>query len=706
MKKNQVKKAQKKNEGKTIRVSGVVENINHVVMPRMQLDISLYNNADNWYANASADVSSSTTTDIEGRFKQDIKLPDNIETTIGICITGKLNCMLPENKKSYYLADLSNADTQDEITISSYIIIDPNDPAYKKLDIIPVERLLSFYYLCVETWSFNSKTSQPDILQTNTDDLYYLASASYLYRLAWDAQFFGAVLFNEADALTSNTVRIEMRFSDSKTSHFSPSNEIISLSTQDSRFNTNSCFTILHEYGHYFDYVTNGGKIRAGGGWGADDVNHGGYLNSSTADSFNEGFATAYAALVRRFRGDESPHAMGCCDIGNAGSYAAWRNNGKDEEFAIAVLLYNMYSYFPDPKDYWTVLDVDRTNFYEYYQAFQNALKDNEEAMYQLEHYAQQGGLYQMPFGNGQYDLGEPFRDLPDAAGTKNNTWDEGEVYGDLMFKKLDDGWIYEYETLQPLTQELVFGKSSDALRNRNSIEYLPNSYIYLSGIDVAELIVRYYPENGDIVTTLISVSDKKLYLGLTSDSQDGWIEISVPGGNTIVYAEEIAALQERKMLNTGKAVPLIKIEILQADLPEVLGQWSASPNSSYAENGLLLWPDLETIGLANENAALLAKDTDLTTSLTDLAIAQNGSSGNSYWLLIIFIIAGSAFGTGIVIVLMRTRKKEKSVKNADFENARQSMEELEEIRYCTDCGAENKLKNTYCQRCGQKLSK
>ncbi len=65
-------------EGKTIRVSGIVENVNHVAMPRMELEISLYYNADTWYANASADVSSATTTDIEGRFKQDIKLPENI----------------------------------------------------------------------------------------------------------------------------------------------------------------------------------------------------------------------------------------------------------------------------------------------------------------------------------------------------------------------------------------------------------------------------------------------------------------------------------------------------------------------------------------------------------------------------------------------------------------------------------------------------
>jgi hypothetical protein len=690
-----------KSEEKTIRISGIVENINHVVMPRMQLDISMYYNAEAWYANALADVSTTTTTDIEGRFKQDIKLPENIKTPVGIYIKGTLNCMLPGDNKSFYLTDVSNADTNNEITVSSYIIIDPADSAYEGSEIISIKRLLSFYFLCVDAWSFD-KSSNPDILQTNEDDLYYLASASYLYRLAWDAQFFGAVLFNEADTLTENTVRIETRYSD-RITHFDTSDITIRLNPEDSRYNDNSCFCILHEYGHYFDYVTNGGSLRAGAGWGSGDTNHGGYLNSSTADSFGEGFATTYAALVRRFRGEKAPHVLGCYDIGDAGAYVAWKNNGLDEELAIAALLYNMYPYFQDPKDYWAILDVDRTDFYAYYKAFENELNDNEEAVYQLNRYAEQGGLYQMPFGNGRYDLGEPFRDLPNEDGEKNNRWDEGEIYGDLMFRASDSGWIDQYWPLRPLSGSLVLGKSSDALRDRNTIAYLPNSYIYLSGVYVPELVIRYYPEDKDMTTTLISVNDQKIYLGLISQAQDGWIEISVPGGNTIVYAEKIEVLQERKMQNTGKEIPLAEIEILNADLPETFGQWAAPSSSDYSQDGLLAWPDLKTVGGVNENAALFAEDTDLETSLTDLAIAQNGRTGNKH-LISIFIIAGIALCAGIALFVIKAHKKVQSGKSANSKNTQQSIKDSDKIHYCTECGAENKLENTYCEQCGKKL--
>ena len=72
-------------------------------------------------------------------------------------------------------------------------------------------------------------------------------------------------------------------------------------------------------------------------------INHGGYMNPSTSDSFTEGFADFMPAVIAEFYGNFLP------EMSNGGGsiddiMSAYDYEGKAEEYAVATTLWHLYN--------------------------------------------------------------------------------------------------------------------------------------------------------------------------------------------------------------------------------------------------------------------------------------------------------------------------------------------------------------------------
>jgi len=118
-----------------------------------------------------------------------------------------------------------------------------------------------------------------------------------------------------------------------------------------------------HEYGHYFLSLQTGDNFELPAG----DTKHGGYYeNSSTRDSFVEGFAEFYSMMVSRHIDDDSNseiYTMGA-DYDLEADRLPWEAEGWWEEFTVAGLLLDLidddsdYAVDPDSLTGVNILDV------------------------------------------------------------------------------------------------------------------------------------------------------------------------------------------------------------------------------------------------------------------------------------------------------------------------------------------------------------
>ncbi|MFW6220614.1 MAG: hypothetical protein ACOC3X_02970 [Nanoarchaeota archaeon] len=189
-----------------------------------------------------------------------------------------------------------------------------------------------------------------------------------------------------------------------------------------------------HEFGHHLMYDIYGGWVDD---WSMDNtLNHGGFLNPSTADSFLEGFAEFIALAIAKFHGYENPDKY--AGFGSLEkNYKPWDENGNYEEFAVASLLWDMYdsnneqgdSLTMSLHDIWQVIDVKRANFYEYYKAFIQRYPEKKDAINDL--FILHGFFVDTREGNKKWDNFEAFR-------SSNNTltYSKGNYFIDLSCNK------------------------------------------------------------------------------------------------------------------------------------------------------------------------------------------------------------------------------------------------------------------------------
>ena len=106
-----------------------------------------------------------------------------------------------------------------------------------------------------------------------------------------------------------------------------------------------SQYVVYHEFSHYAMYCIYDKKfpVSAADNGPVKTINHGGYMNPSTSDSFTEGFAEFMPAIIQEYYG--SPLAGRSGGMGSLDdTFKAWEYEGKAEEHAISATLWNIYN--------------------------------------------------------------------------------------------------------------------------------------------------------------------------------------------------------------------------------------------------------------------------------------------------------------------------------------------------------------------------
>jgi hypothetical protein len=695
---------QKPEAADVIAIKGLVLSAEAKPMRWMELDAQVYYGQERYDSAKKADAVVKSATDHEGRYSISIPIRGNDTKPVGILLTGTLKCLYPFDggHEAFYFVDMQDAFSKENnrLAVSTWLSVNPEDyPDTASADSVSVYRLLAFYNLGLGAWSFDAGLEHlmPDPVYLNSSDHKHperLENYSTLYTAAFDAWFFGAAVLGEAEALVSKPLRVEVRWPVDPAigaSHYNPADHCIRLEEADSLRDDNSRFAILHEFGHAFDLATNGGIFRAYAEYGSDNVNHGGYMNKTTSDSYIEGFATFFAGTVQLYSGYKNPGTLSSIVLADPSLYTAWGRNGKNEEFAIATLLYNAQYLVDDVAAYWSILKEDRHNFYEYYTAIKTYLEGKSpEAAWRLRQYAIDGGLYRMPSGgNGEYDPGEPFRDL---AGGIQGQRDANEPYADLMFAVDENGFMDPAKPLHEYDESsLTAGEVSDASRVRKTIEDPPSGFLYLSGETAEYLLVDILPDGEEGSRTLRAVKDGgKVLIGLPDKAMTGTVKVSVPGGNTI-YEGDLAVLQRRQAENAGHAVPLAEARIDAADLLKA-GIKVAATYGDVNDFGVLSIPDIsqnEIVRLSDGYDGDASLDA-VTAALVERKGAESDKqSGAGPVLLYIAVGAGFLMIAALVLFAFSGRK-------------RQDVAGLRPSGVCPNCGADLPGGAGFCMVCGQ----
>ena len=269
-----------------------------------------------------------------------------------------------------------------------------------------------------------------------------------------------------------------------------------------------------HEFSHHVMYDIYGA-------WPEGDnlpgnINHNGFLNPSTADSFVEGFAEFMALVISdELSQDDSDIYGGFGSLEK--NYQPWDGIGRLEEFAVASLLWDLYdndnedgdSLYYSIETLWEILKVKRDDFYEYYLALKEAKPKDADKIDEL--FVLHGFFADTRKGNGEYDWGEPWVYTNEAT-------------GEYRFIDLSDN-----VTRLAYEDGLVIGPARDYTRtNRTCAFRLPDSYISVPGdqVDFYTVQVTDASDGMDDYSYTVLRADDKIYLQPLPSNVDAKITV------------------------------------------------------------------------------------------------------------------------------------------------------------------------------------
>lgn len=302
---------------------------------------------------------------------------------------------------------------------------------------------------------------------------------------------------------------------------YDPNNAIIHIDARDSQIGApdQPDNREYHEFMHHLMMSEYGnwpaGRCLAG------TENHDGYINPSTADSYMEGFAEFMALLVSEHAGEED-----VSDYSGFGSldrnYKMWSYQGSYEEFVIAGILWDLYDSENEKydnvtlslQDMWAVLKHRYTDWHDYYKVFANKHpeKFRDIAMIFILH----GAFNDQAPGDGQYTIGEPFKNVGD-----NKSYNAGEYYIDMHYPP-----NYTFPHLL-YSQGETIGQATNYVReNRSKAVRLGNAFLKVveRGPRFYQIDIKYSggERHADSETVVVQELDGKIFFNPPPE-QVGW---------------------------------------------------------------------------------------------------------------------------------------------------------------------------------------
>ena len=266
----------------------------------------------------------------------------------------------------------------------------------------------------------------------------------------------------------------------------------------------------FHEYSHHVMKCYYGKLPAAPADSIVPEINHDGYINPSTADSFVEGFAIFMAQIIWKKRGYEEPGVdsmFGSLEVNTR----AW--DGNHEDIAVAGIFWDLYDGVDAAdndavqltlQEIWGVLKANKKNMYEVYQKFVNDFPDKKPGIDQI--FINHGFFADTDKGNGTYDPGEPYR-----GSIANNDYFFVDLANPMVWdNKKKDG--------QELTEKETIGQATNYQRpGRYFPPPKPNQFIKTNSA---------YPF---YKTTVTFPQQPSLNYEIFSEQEDGLIPVSIP---------------------------------------------------------------------------------------------------------------------------------------------------------------------------------
>lgn len=432
---------------------------------------------------------------------------------------------------------------------------------------IAIARQLEFKRLAQGWFSADAQGRPDGYLETTSRDR--ATGYSDVYRQLWAGWATAEQLFGEGKALLARApLRAWVDAGGHTRFNGDDGTPDMLLAPADSGHDDGARYAVLHEFGHYFDWATNGGRHRCDydAHIARDHVPHRGYLNPSTAESFVEGFATWFVGEVRRHGPYAQPDRAHL--IAEQGSLReprrAYDLGLTSEELAIASVLHRLSA--NDPGATWAALRPDRPHL----QAYHAALRAAPPAGFDgpaVDRLFVEFGLYRQPYGNGEYDSWEPF--LDDAPA--NGSFDPGERWGDLRYAEMERvGLLRE---LQP-GESLAPGQSADAAwtrdpaRERHSTAVEPGRRLAFEGELPSAVRVHSEPDGGTASAYVIALEDGHAPVAVPAGAGDGTLRVSIPGGR-MVWIGRYSEVRARLRTPAGRVGPLAQVVVRAIDHPQ-----------------------------------------------------------------------------------------------------------------------------------------
>lgn len=269
----------------------------------------------------------------------------------------------------------------------------------------------------------------------------------------------------------------------------------------------------FHEYSHHVMKSYYGQLPAAPADSIVPEINHEGYINPSTADSFVEGFAIFMAQIIREKADYPDPgvdYLLGSLEVNTR----AWDGCGGSEDLAVAGIFWDLYDGVDAAdedtvqlalQEIWGVLKNSKANMYEVYQKFVNDFPDKKPGIDRI--FVNHGFFADTDRGNGTYDKGEPLR-----GSIPNNDY----YYVDLANPMV---WDNRKQDGQVLGEKETIGQATNYQRPERYYTP-PKPFQYIKTSDT-------YPFYK--VTVSFSGNPALNYELITELQEDGLIPVSIP---------------------------------------------------------------------------------------------------------------------------------------------------------------------------------